>query len=70
MQDVANTRTDKYGGSIENRARFMIKVTEAVTQAVGDKRVGIRFSPWSKGQGKPSVLSNMIRKYSSSYMCN
>ncbi|KAG8746200.1 hypothetical protein FRC10_005716 [Ceratobasidium sp. 414] len=51
IQDVVNKRTDKYGGSIENRARYLLELTEAVTRAVGDKRVGIRFSPWSKGQG-------------------
>ncbi|KAF8600095.1 putative NADPH2 dehydrogenase chain OYE2 [Ceratobasidium sp. AG-I] len=62
MQDVANKRTDKYGGSIENRARFVLEVTEAVTKAVGDKRVGIRFSPWSKGQ--EMGMRNPIPTYS------
>ncbi|KAF8600096.1 NADH:flavin oxidoreductase/NADH oxidase [Ceratobasidium sp. AG-I] len=62
MQDVANKRTDKYGGSIENRARFVLEVTEAVTKAVGDKRVGIRFSPWSKGQ--EVGMKNPIPTYS------
>lgn len=52
IQDVVNKRTDKYGGSVENRARFVLDVAKAVSEAVGDRRVGIRFSPWSKGQGK------------------
>ncbi|KAG9119357.1 hypothetical protein FRC07_005659 [Ceratobasidium sp. 392] len=51
IQDVVNKRTDKYGGSIENRARYLLELTAAVSEAVGDKRIGIRFSPWSKGQG-------------------
>ncbi|KAK5125600.1 hypothetical protein LTR85_011874 [Meristemomyces frigidus] len=51
-QDNANRRTDEYGGSIENRARFGIEVTQAVIQAVGDsKKVGMRLSPWSPFQG-------------------
>ncbi|PVF97963.1 putative NADPH2 dehydrogenase chain OYE2 [Serendipita vermifera] len=48
IQDVCNTRTDEYGGSIENRARFALDVTRAVTSAVGEDRTGIRLSPWSE----------------------
>ncbi|CAE6339894.1 unnamed protein product, partial [Rhizoctonia solani] len=51
LQDVCNKRTDEYGGSIENRARFTLEVADAVTAAVGAKRTGIRFSPWGKFQG-------------------
>ncbi|ETW78410.1 hypothetical protein HETIRDRAFT_157891 [Heterobasidion irregulare TC 32-1] len=50
LQDVSNNRTDEYGGSIENRARFGLEVIDAVTKAVGEKAVGIRFSPWSEFQ--------------------
>jgi N-ethylmaleimide reductase len=41
----SNHRTDGYGGSIENRARFLFEVVDAVVQAVGADRVGIRLSP-------------------------
>lgn len=41
----ANTRTDEYGGSIENRARFAIEVTTAIAEEVGADRTGIRLSP-------------------------
>ncbi len=41
----SNHRTDAYGGSIENRARFLFEVTKAVTAAVGGERTGIRLSP-------------------------
>lgn len=41
----ANQRDDLYGGSPENRARFVIEVTEAVAAAIGADRVGIRISP-------------------------
>jgi len=50
-QDTANTRTDRWGGSVENRARFAVEVTRAVVAAVGADRTGIRFSPWSPFQG-------------------
>jgi len=49
-QDVTNHRTDEYGGSIENRARFVLEVVEAVAKRVGAERVGIRFSPWGTFQ--------------------
>ena len=51
-QDVVNRRTDRWGGSIENRARFGLEVMKAVIAAVGDsKKVGMRLSPWSTYQG-------------------
>ncbi|KAI0629633.1 NADH:flavin oxidoreductase/NADH oxidase [Trametes polyzona] len=50
LQDVSNKRTDEYGGSIENRARFALEVTEAVVAAVGQTKTAIRLSPWSKYQ--------------------
>lgn len=45
LQDGANQRTDRYGGSIENRARFLLEVVTAVSQAAGSERVGIKLSP-------------------------
>jgi NADPH2 dehydrogenase len=50
-QDTCNKRTDRWGGSIENRARFAIEVTRAVVDAVGADKVGIRLSPYSTFQG-------------------
>ncbi|MCB4820122.1 alkene reductase [Roseicella aerolata] len=47
LRDGTNLRTDRYGGSIENRARFLLEVTEAVTRVWGGERVGIRLSPVS-----------------------
>jgi len=41
----SNLRTDRYGGAIENRARFVLEVAAAVIEAVGRDRVGIRLSP-------------------------
>ena len=45
LKTGANQRSDAYGGSIENRARFAIEVTEAVVEAIGGGRTGIRLSP-------------------------
>ena len=41
----ANSRTDEYGGSIANRARFVLEIVRAVTQAIGSDKVGIKISP-------------------------
>jgi len=45
LRDGSNCRQDGYGGSIENRARLMLEVAEAVCAEVGADRVGIRISP-------------------------
>ena len=45
LRDSANFRDDDYGGSIDNRLRFVRQVLEAVGSAIGMDRVGIRFSP-------------------------
>jgi 2,4-dienoyl-CoA reductase-like NADH-dependent reductase (Old Yellow Enzyme family) len=45
LQDGSNKRTDRYGGSIENRARLMLEVTDAVVPVWGAGRVGVHLSP-------------------------
>lgn len=45
LQDSSNLRTDIYGGSIENRARFLLEVTDAVVSVWGADRVGVHFAP-------------------------
>ncbi|TKA58518.1 hypothetical protein B0A53_00259 [Rhodotorula sp. CCFEE 5036] len=50
LQTNTNHRTDEYGGSVENRARFPLEVAQAVVEAVGADRVGIRISPFSTFQ--------------------
>nr|4GE8_A Chain A, NADPH dehydrogenase 1 [Saccharomyces pastorianus] len=42
----SNTRTDEYGGSIENRARFTLEVVDALVEAIGHEKVGLRLSPY------------------------
>jgi 2,4-dienoyl-CoA reductase-like NADH-dependent reductase (Old Yellow Enzyme family) len=45
LQDSTNKRTDRYGGSIENRARLMLEVTDAVVSVWGPGRVGMHLAP-------------------------
>ncbi len=45
LKSGSNQRRDDFGGSIENRARLLLEVVRAVTQAIGAGRTGIRFSP-------------------------
>ncbi|KAI0342276.1 NADH:flavin oxidoreductase/NADH oxidase [Trametopsis cervina] len=47
-QDVTNKRTDEYGGSIENRARFHLEILEAIVEKIGAEKTGTRLSPWGK----------------------
>lgn len=45
LRDGSNQRRDGYGGSLQNRCRLLLEVTEAVCEAVGADRVGLRISP-------------------------
>lgn len=47
LHSGSNHRTDSYGGSIENRARFLLQVVEAVIGEIGSEKTGIRLSPSS-----------------------
>jgi N-ethylmaleimide reductase len=47
LRDGTNQRTDTYGGSLENRARFLLEVTAAVCEMLGADRVGLRLSPFN-----------------------
>lgn len=46
LNSASNHRTDKYGGSPENRNRFVLEVTKAVADAIGKDKTGIRLSPY------------------------
>lgn len=45
LNSIINTRQDDYGGSIENRCRFLLDVVDAVSEAIGAERTGVRISP-------------------------
>ncbi|TPK60745.1 MULTISPECIES: alkene reductase [unclassified Mesorhizobium] len=55
MNSVLNTRTDRYGGgSMEDRARFLMEVVDAVVAEFGAGRVGVRLSPFGKYGSMPA----------------
>lgn len=66
LQDGSNQRSDRYGGSIENRARLLMEVTEAVTSVWGGDRVGVRLSPsstfMSMQDSNPQALFGYVGK--------
>ncbi len=47
----ASNRTDLYGGSIENRARFLLEVVDGIADAVGARRVSVRLTPMGRFMG-------------------
>ena len=62
LRDGSNKRTDTYGGSIENRARFPLEVTDAVTSVWGPQRVGYKLSPYFSGYSMSD--SNPVETFS------
>lgn len=53
LSPISNNRNDNYGGSIENRCRFILEVTEAVAKAIGKDKTGIRLSPYGVASDMP-----------------
>jgi N-ethylmaleimide reductase len=53
LSPISNIRTDHYGGSIENRCRFVIEVTAAVAKAIGKEKTAIRLSPYGVASDMP-----------------
>jgi N-ethylmaleimide reductase len=53
LSPVSNTRTDNYGGSIENRARFVLEVVKGVAEVIGKGKTGIRLSPYGVASDMP-----------------
>ncbi|CAO3438159.1 alkene reductase [Azospirillum doebereinerae] len=51
LQDSSNRRTDDYGGSIENRVRFLLEVVDAAAGSWSADRIGVRLSPWGTYNG-------------------
>lgn len=61
LDPKSNKRADDYGGSIEKRANFVLEVVDAVTEAIGSEKVGIRFSPFgifgTMSGGQATIIS-------------
>lgn len=53
LSPVSNIRKDKYGGSIENRSRFVLEIAAAVSDEIGSRKTGIRLSPYGVASDMP-----------------
>ncbi len=53
LSPFSNVRTDEYGGSVENRARFVLEVAAGLAEAIGGDRTGIRLSPYGVASDMP-----------------
>lgn len=66
LQDKTNQRTDKYGGSIENRARFLLEITDALIEVWGAGRVGVHLAPrmdsHDMGDSNPRELFSYVAR--------
>lgn len=66
LQDSTNQRTDRYGGSLENRARLMLEVVDAVSEVWGADRVGLHLAPrcdaQSMGDSNPLATFSYVAK--------
>ena len=66
LQDSTNHRTDEYGGPIENRARLMLEVTDAVVSVWGPGRVGMHLAPrgdtHSMGDSDPAATFGYVAR--------
>jgi len=77
LQDGSNKRDDRYGGSIENRARLMLEVTDAVVEVWGAGRVGMHLAPrcdaQSMGDSDPKAtfghVARELRKRGLAFIC-
>jgi 12-oxophytodienoic acid reductase len=75
LKDQVNDRTDKYGGSLENRCRFALEIVEAIVNEIGADKVGIRLSPFAdymeSGDSNPKALglymAESLSKFSVQY---
>uniref|UniRef100_A0A0E0DER0 NADH:flavin oxidoreductase/NADH oxidase N-terminal domain-containing protein n=1 Tax=Oryza meridionalis TaxID=40149 RepID=A0A0E0DER0_9ORYZ len=66
LKDQVNDRTDKYGGSLENRCRFALEVVQAIADEIGADKVGIRLSPFASyseaADSNPEALALFMAK--------
>ncbi|PPD97349.1 hypothetical protein GOBAR_DD05624 [Gossypium barbadense] len=76
MKDQVNDRTDKYGGSLENRCRFPLEIVEAVVNEIGADKVGMRLSSYASymeaSESNPEALgvymANAVNKFGILYL--
>jgi N-ethylmaleimide reductase len=71
LQDGTNKRTDRYGGSFENRARFLMEILDAVLSVWGEGRIGVRLGPSgscaSMSDSNPEALFGYVARQLNNY---
>jgi N-ethylmaleimide reductase len=60
LRDGANQRSDRYGGSVEHRARFLLEIVDAASAAFGAGRVGVRISPYARSDGTDDSAPELL----------
>ncbi|MBA6326566.1 alkene reductase [Colwellia sp. MB02u-6] len=60
ISEHSNDRTDKYGGSLENRLRFLKEITQAVAGVMGADKVGVRFAPLFESTDEVRVYLGLV----------
>jgi len=62
LRSVSNQRTDQYGGSRENRVRFLLELARAVSAEIGATRVGVRLAPYItfKDMADPDIIPTIL----------
>ncbi len=60
ISEHTNTRTDEYGGSLDNRLRFLKEITEAVIAEVGAEKVGVRFAPLFESTDEERIYLGLV----------
>lgn len=65
LRDGTNRRTDEYGGSIENRSRFLLEIVQAISDAIGSDKTGVRLSP----SGTFNEMSDSAPQSDFAYVC-
>lgn len=62
ISEHTNNRTDKYGGNLENRLRFLKEITEAVAGVMGRDKVGVRFAPLFESTDEMRVYLGLVER--------
>ncbi|WP_306392781.1 alkene reductase [Telluria beijingensis] len=58
LNPVLNDRSDQYGGTLDNRARFLLETVDAIATAIGPERVGVRLAPNNRQFDMPAYDAN------------
>ena len=68
LSSELNTRTDEYGGSVENRQRFLLETIDAVAEAVGHSHVAVRLSPYEGEEQTWSAITDALGQRELAYV--